>query len=149
MQTVTFGSTAPRVPIWLWAAAVFGVVWNLYGTYQYIGTFTQAGQAAMTAGMTPAQAAVYLALPAWVSAVFAVGVFGVLAGSMLLALRRASARPVFAVSLVGYGLLFAGDAAYGVFAVIPSQLAILAAVVLIAATLLGVTSLARKRGLLN
>jgi hypothetical protein len=46
-------------------------------------------------------------------------------------------------------LLFSGDVAYGVFAAIPSQLAILTVVVLIAAALLVVAWLADRRGLLR
>ena len=149
MQTVTVESTACQVPSWLWAASFLGVLWNVYGVYQYAGTFTPAGQAAMTAGMTASQAALYLSLPGWISVVFAVGVFGGLVGSILLALRRRVARPVFAASFVGYGLLFAGDAGYGVFAAIPSQLGILAIVGLIAAALSWASQLAGKRSLLN
>ncbi len=149
MQTLTLDSPASRVPAWLWAAAALGVVWNLYGVVQFAGTFTPAGQAAMTAGMTGSQAALYLSLPGWISGVFAVGVFGGLAGALLLALRRRAARPVLAASLLGYGLLFAGDAYHGVFAAIPAQLAILAMVVVIAAALSGVAEVASRRGLLN
>jgi hypothetical protein len=148
MQTLTWASTAPRSPAWLWAASAAGLLWNLYGTYQYVGTFTPAGQAAMTAGLTPAQAAVYLSLPAWIGVVFAIGVFGGLIGSVLLALRRRVARPVFAASFVGYGLLFAGDAFLGVFAAKPSQLAILLVVVAVAAALLWTSHFAGRRGLL-
>lgn len=149
MQTLTLDSTPSRAPAWLWAVALLGILWNVYGVYQFAGTFTAAGQAAMTAGMTPAQAAVYLGLPAWVSVAFAVGVFGGLAGSITLALRRRVAVPVFAASLAGYALLFAADAGYGVFAAIPSQLAILAVVVLIAAGLFVAARLARRRCLLH
>jgi hypothetical protein len=135
--------------VFLWAVAPLGVLWNVYGVYQFVGTFTQAGQEAMTAGMTAAQAALYLSLPAWISAVFALGVLGGLAGSIALLLRRRAAQPILAASLVGYVLLFAGDAWYGVFAAMPSQLAILAVVVLIAAALLWVAHIARQRGLLR
>ncbi len=149
MQTLTTELPASRVPIWLWAASSLGVLWNVFGVYQFAGTFTPAGQAAMTAGMTDAQAALYLALPAWISVVFAVGVFGGLVGSVALALRRRLAVHVLVASLVGYILLFAGDAWYGVFAAIPSQLAILAVVVLIAAGLFWTARIAARRGLLR
>ncbi len=149
MQTLTLESTASRAPGWLWAAAALGVLWNLYGVVQFAGTFTPAGQAAMTAGMTAAQAALYLSLPGWIGVAFAIGVFGGLAGAILLALRRRAARPVLAASLLGYGLLFAGDAYHGVFAAIPAQLAILAIVVVIAAALSGVAEVAARRGLLT
>ena len=148
MTTLT-PTRSSRVPTWLWAASGLGILWNLYGVYQYVGTFTESGKAAMTSGMTASQAAIYLSLPAWISAVFAVGVFGGTIGSVLLALRLRTARAVFAVSLVGYAALFAGDAYYGVFAALPSQMAILAAVVGIAATLALAARAAAKRHLLN
>ena len=149
MQALTLKPTASKVPGWLWAAAIFGVLWNVYGAVQFAGTFTPAGQAAMTAGMTASQATLYLSLPAWIRVVFAVGVFGGLAGSILLALRRRVAKPILSASLVGYGLLFAGDAYHGVFAAIPSQLVILALVVVIAAALFRASQVAGRRGLLN
>jgi hypothetical protein len=149
MHTLTLEPAASPVPIWLRAASILGVLWNVYGVYQYAGTFTQAGQAAMTAGMTASQAALYLSLPAWISVVFAVGVFGGLLGSILLALRHRAAPSVFALSFAGYGLLFAGDLYHGVFAAIPSQLGILAVVVLIAAALFRASWVAGRRGLLR
>jgi hypothetical protein len=137
------------MPAWLGVASALGILWNAYGVYQFAGSFTPSGQAAMTAGMTAAQAALYLSLPAWISVVFAVGVFGGLAGSVLLARKRRAARTVLAASLVGYGLLFAGDAYHGVFAAIPAQLGILAIVVLVAAALYWASQRAGKLGLLS
>lgn len=149
MSVQTVDVQSGRGPIWLWGVGSLGVVWNLYGLYQFAAGFTPAGRAATTAGMTSAQAELYLSLPAWMSVVFAIGVFGGLIGSIALLLRRPAALPIFVASFVGYILLFAGDVAYGVFAAIPSQLAILAVVVLIAAALLTVAWLADRRGLLR
>lgn len=149
MSALSVDTRGGQVPMWFWGAGGLGVVWNLYGLYQFAAGFTSAGRAAMTAGMTRAQAEFYLSLPVWISVVFAIGVVGGLIGSIALLLRRPMARPIFAASLVGYILLFAGDVAYGVFAALPSQLAILAVVVLIAAALLGVAWLAGRRGLLR
>lgn len=149
MSVQTIDARSGRVPIWLWGAGSLGVAWNLYGLYQFAAGFTPAGRAAMTAGMTSAQAELYLSLPGWISVVFAIGVFGGLIGSTALLLRRRIALPVFAASLIGYILLFTGDIAYGVFAALPSQLAILTVVVLIAAALFAVAWLADRRGLLR
>jgi len=149
MQTLSLESTPSPVPLWLRAASMLGILWNIFGGYQYVGTFTKAGQVAMTAGMTEAQASLYLSLPAWISLVFAIGVFGGLVGSIALALRRRAALPVLGASLAGYILLFAGDTYYGVFAAIPSQLAILAVVVAVAAALFWTSRLADQRGLLR
>ncbi len=143
----TFALQATR-PAWLTATAGLGVLWNAYGAWQFAGSFSQTPASLMAAGMTPAQAALYLSLPGWISVAFAVGVFGGLAGSAALLMRRAFALPIFAVSLAGYALLFAGDAYYGVFAGIPAQLVILSVVVVIAAALLWTTVVARGRGLL-
>lgn len=150
MNTITNLGSAPAVkaPIWFWAAAAFGLIWNVYGVYQFMGTFSQTMESLMAAGMTAEQAAIYLALPAWITVVFAIGVFGGLAGSVLLMLRRAVAMPVFTVSLMGYIALFSGDYAYGIFENIPTQLAILAFVVVVAAALLALSWFARKRGII-
>ena len=149
MQTLTAGSPASRVPLWLRATATFGILWNAFGVHQFANAFTDAGRAAMTAGMTAAQAQAYLSLPGWVSVVFAVGACGGLLGTIALALNRRIAWPVLVASFIGYGLLFAGDTVHGVFDGAPGQLIVLSVVVLIAAALLWTAWLARRRGLLR
>lgn len=149
MTDLTLDARGDRAPAWFWGMAGFGVLWNLYGIYQFIGTLTPAGRSAMAAGMTAAQAQIYFSLPAWMTAVFAIGVFGGLLGSLALAARRAAALPVFAGSLAGYIALFAGDVYFGVFDAMPGQLAILAFVVLVAAALLVTGWAARSRALLR
>jgi hypothetical protein len=149
MTTLTLDSARTRVPPWLWGAASFGVAWNLYGLYRFAAGFTPSGRAALAAGLTPAQAEWYFALPAWISIVFAVGVIGGLLGSIALLLRRRLARRVLWASLAGYVLLFAGDLHHGLFDAIPAQMAVLSFVVLVAAVLLGVAWRADRRGLLR
>lgn len=149
VQSLAIESSASRVPTWLWAAPALGITWNVYGLYQFAGSFTQSGQAAMTAGMTASQAALYLSLPVWISVVFGIGVCGGLLGSTLLFSRRSASRPVLVASFIGYALLFSGDTYFGVFSAIPAQRAILTVVVLIAAALLWLSWLAGKRGLLR
>jgi len=149
MQTLLTGSPASAVPIWLRVTSIFGILWNALGVYQWAQTFTQAGRAAMTAGMTSAQAQAYLSLPGWVSVVFAVGACGGLLGTIALALNRRIALPVLAASFIGYALLFAGDALNGVFDGAPGQLITLSFVVLIAAAMLWTSWLAERRGLLR
>ncbi len=41
--TNSMTSTVSKAPIWLWAAAAFGLIWNVYGVYQFAGTFSQTG----------------------------------------------------------------------------------------------------------
>lgn len=149
MTALTVDARGNRAPTWFWGMAAFGVLWNLYGIYQFIGTLTPAGRSAMAAGMTAAQAQIYFSLPAWMTAVFAIGVFGGLLGSVALAARRTAALPALAVSLVGYIALFSGDVYFGVFDAMPSQLAILAFVVVVAVALLATAWAARSRTLLR
>jgi hypothetical protein len=86
--------------------------------------------------MTPEQAAVMLGYPAWMTAAFAIGVFGGTLGCILMLLRKRLAVLVLLVSLLAYIVLFVGDWTEGVFAALGSaQVIVLSAVVLIAAGL--------------
>jgi hypothetical protein len=138
-----------KSPVWLTGLAVAGIAWNLFGVWQFAGSFSQTEQSLMAAGMTKDQAAVYLALPVWTSLAFAIGVFGGLFGSIALLLRRSVARPILAASLAGYVVLFTADWSYGVFAAIPAQLAILGMVVAIAAVLWAAAQRAARQSLLQ
>ena len=82
-----------RAPGWLRIVAALGLVWNLFGVYQYL----------MTVGVVAgADAAAVAAMPAWVTGAFAVAVFGGALGcvgllmlkgwSKLLLLRFAAGR---------------------------------------------------------
>jgi hypothetical protein len=128
-------------------AGILGVAWNLFGIVQFVGTVTATREKLIAGGMTPLQAEVYAGLPVWMDAAFAIGVFGGLAGSVLLVLRHAAAVPVLALSLAAYLVLYAGDIGLGVFAAFGApQVAILTTVVAIAAALLGVALKARAAG---
>jgi hypothetical protein len=125
-------------------AGILGVAWNLFGIVQFVRTVTASREALISGGMTPVQAEIYAGLPFWMDAAFAIGVFGGLAGSVLLVVGHRAAVPVLAVSLVAYLVLYAGDIALGVFAAFGTpQVAILTTVVAIAAALLGVALKAR------
>ena len=94
-----------RSPRWMTVAAAGGIAWNSFGAVQFAGSLT-ATEASLTAsGLTPEQAALMTGYPAWMTAAFAVGVFGGLAGSVLLLVRRAGAMPVLLVSLLAYASL--------------------------------------------
>lgn len=149
MQTMTLNPPADRWPAWLRATAALGILWNSYGVYQFASSRTQTPDSLMAAGMTAAQAELYLGLPDWMAVVFAIGVFAGLLGSLALAARRAIAGPVLVFSLAGYVCLFAGDVWFGVFNQIPAQLAILALVLVVAVGLLGASRAAAARGLLR
>jgi hypothetical protein len=132
------------------AAAFAGLLWSLFGVFQFASqTFTNA-DGLVASGMTPAQAALYTGLPPWMDGVFAIGTIGGVLGCLALLLARRIAVPVLCVSLAAYLALFAGDAAYGVFAAFgTSQVAILSSVVLIAAGLLWLAQRLNRQGVLS
>lgn len=143
---MTFDINAGRRPTpWILAVAGAGVLWNGYGLTQFIGSLSQTPDMLMTRGLSPEQAVLYASLPLWTSVAFGIGVIAGIAGSLALLARRAGARPILAVSFVAYLLLFVGDLSYGVFAAIPSQLAILTLVLAIAAALLWASHFAAHR----
>jgi hypothetical protein len=148
-STLPAAPARSAVPLWARGLAAFGVLWSLYGVFQFAGSSLATEATLMGRGMTEAQAQLYAGLPVWMTVVFAVGVFGGVIGSALLFFGRRQALPVLAASLAGYVALYAGDVAYGVFEAFgPSQVAVLTFVVLVAAALFGAAlRLGRTRGL--
>lgn len=122
---------------WFSAAALAGVAWNIFGIVQFAGAVRATPESLMASGLSPAQAAVMTGYPIWMTATFAIGVFGGTLGSALLFFRRRLAVPVLALSLLAYMALWTGDVIHGVFAAKGAQqVLILTAVVAIAAGLL-------------
>lgn len=139
----------PRPPLWFWIAAGLGLAWNVFGAVQFFGTLSATTESLTVQGMTPEQAAVMLGYPAWMTAVFAIGVFGGVVGCGLLVARKALAVAVFAASLAAYIALYIGDIVHGVFAALGTpQVVVLTAVVLIAAALLWLARRFRAQGVL-
>ncbi|XRE44701.1 hypothetical protein ACIVBQ_002905 [Tenacibaculum discolor] len=81
-----------------WIIGVAALVWNGLGVMSYIG------QAYMTdevkAALPEAERALYENVPTWVTAAFAIAVFGGLIGSAFLLMRKKLARPMFLISLI-------------------------------------------------
>ena len=129
-----------RGPLWIAAAALGGIAWNLFGAVQFAASVTATEAGLIASGLTPEQAAVMTGYPAWMTAAFGIGVFAGLVGSVLLLARRSSAMPVLLASLVAYVALWIGDAVHGVFAALGApQVVILTTVVAIAAALFAVS----------
>ncbi len=133
-------SAATRTPGWLTAATLGGLAWNIFGIVQFSGSVTATEASLIASGLTAEQAAAMPGYPGWMTAAFAVGVFGGLAGSLLLLRRAAAAGPVLLLSLLAYVALWIGDAVHGVFAAMGApQVIILTLVVAIAAGLLALS----------
>ncbi|GGB71967.1 hypothetical protein [Blastomonas aquatica] len=141
--------TKTRLPIWLLITAVLGTAWNAFGLFQLMSSINQTEAGLMMQGMSAEAAATYYNLPVWMDLAFAVGAGGGVLACIALLARNATAVPVALASLIGYIILFAGDYAYGLFALIPAQLAILSTVVAIAIVLFGISLLAKARAIIT
>ncbi|OZA60779.1 MAG: hypothetical protein B7X78_07865, partial [Sphingomonadales bacterium 39-62-4] len=94
-------STPACVPAHLWAVGVISLLWNSFGCFDYAQTKLDPVGYMISMGMGEAEIAYTQAMPAWLSVFWALGVWGSLAGSILLLLRSRHAVTAFAVSLVG------------------------------------------------
>lgn len=91
-----------KTPWHLWAVGALGLCWNGFGAYDYLMSHGAGADAYMASmGMTAAQIAWADAMPAWMSAPWAFGVWGALLGTVLLLLRMKWAFHAFVVSLLG------------------------------------------------
>ena len=103
---------AAKPPVSFWIAAIVSLIWNAFGGYDYTmtqmrdpGYFAQiSGQMGMT---VEEMHAFFDTFPTWASALWAIGVWGSVLGSVLLLARSRHAVTAFIVSLVGAVLSFA------------------------------------------
>lgn len=91
-----------RTPLHLWVVGVLATVWNAFGAYDYI--MTQTRNEAYLAYFTDPQRVYFESFPVWMEATWAFGVWGGLAGALLLLLRSRHAVTAFAVSLLGLAI---------------------------------------------
>ena len=98
--TNTVTAAPPRTtPMHLWVVGILSLFWNCFGALDY--TMTNIHNAAYLAKV-PAEMIAYVgSVPAWFTVFWALGVWGALAGSVLLLMRNRLAVPVFAASLLG------------------------------------------------
>lgn len=91
-----------KAPWHLWLVGIVAVLFNAIGVFDFVMSMAQGAQYQASAGMTPEQIAHYQQMPAWMTLVWAVGVFGAFLASILLLWRRKLALPVFVVSLTAF-----------------------------------------------
>ncbi|WP_225204512.1 hypothetical protein [Novosphingobium huizhouense] len=88
-------------PWHLWAVAAIGLLWNAFGCYDYLMSKLEPESYFREMGLGPDMIAYMAAFPAWLTAFWALGVWGSLAGSVLLLARSRLAVAAFALSLLG------------------------------------------------
>lgn len=140
------------VPWHLWAVGVISLLWNGYGAYDFVMSMTQGEAYWRASGMNDAMIAYYNAMPEWMYGPWVAGVWGAVAGSILLLLRNRYAVHLFVLSLLGaiasviYGLM-------NPMPELPPEMAVMAymgyVIVLIAAFLAWYAWTMRKKGVLS
>lgn len=103
---------AVRPPLSFWVVTGLGLLWNSFGAYLY--TMTNLGDAALLASAPPAMQQYITNMPLWAHIAWALGIWGSLAGSVLMLLRSRHALAAFGVSLLGAAGSFAAQGLAGV-----------------------------------
>ena len=102
MQT----QSGPVRPKAYWWVAILALVWNLLGLAMFVMQVTM--DQARLATLPEVDRQIFLATPAWLNAMFGIGVIGGVLGALGLLLRRRWAVPMFQVSLLGLLVQMAG-----------------------------------------
>ncbi|MFC3098656.1 hypothetical protein [Alteraurantiacibacter palmitatis] len=136
------------VPWHLWVVGTLALLFTLMGAYDYV--MSQTGNRAYMEAMvkpmglnTDVAVAYFSGFPLWADAVWAIGVWGGVAGAALLLLRRALAYPMLLLSLAGLVL----SNAYAVANPVPGMtdsFATYATVAIVFALMLGLALYARS-----
>jgi len=96
-----------------WAISILSLLWNAGGAYDYVMTRTR--DSSYLAAFPPEMLGYLDAMPNWVSAAWAIGVWGAVLGSLLLLFRSRWALWAFIASFAGmianlvYGLTIAAS----------------------------------------
>lgn len=88
-----------RTPAHLWIVGILALCWNAFGCLDY--TMTNLKNPNWLAKMSPDQIAYMAMLPSWLTAFWAIGVWGGLVGAILLLMRNRYAVWAFGLSFIG------------------------------------------------
>ena len=144
-----------RVPVHLWIIGVAATLWNAFGCFDYFMTRTRGApyiESMMHTADGEAIMAYIDAFPIWAAAAWGLGVWGGLAGSVLLLLRHRWAVPLLLASLVGaiVGMIYQlanpsgiGEMSEGVNAIMPYVIIAIAAGLFVYARAMRITGVLR------
>ncbi len=91
-------STSNKPPIWFWIVSVIALIWNSMGVYHYlIQAYDTESYRAM---YTQEQLEIVANMPAWITAAFAISVFGGALAAIGLLLRKSWSVKLWYVSLL-------------------------------------------------
>ena len=94
-------SMTTRTPWHLWAVGGISLLWNAFGGYDFIMTTTQGESYMRASGFDQSMIDYFMAMPGWMYVPWVLGVWGAVAGSILLLMRNRLAVWAFALSLLG------------------------------------------------
>ena len=90
-----------KTPWHLWLVGVLALLWNGFGAWDFVQTTTRGEAYFREMGMSDAMIAYFNAMPAWMYGPWVLGVWGAVAGTILLLLRSRWTVPALALSLLG------------------------------------------------
>lgn len=108
----TGAAATVRPPASFWVVTLLGLLWNSFGAYLY--TMANLKDPGVMAGAPPEMLEYVNTMPLWAHAMWALGIWGSLAGSLLMLLRSRHAVPAFLVSFLGAVGSFMAQARAGV-----------------------------------
>jgi len=82
-----------------WVIGILALLWNAMGAFDYLATKLRLEF--YVSNFTPEQMEYFYGIPAWMTAGWALGVWGAFVGSILLLMRKSWAVWSFAISLLG------------------------------------------------
>ena len=101
---MTLAEQRTPTPVHLWIVGLVSLLWNSFGCYDYVMTKLDPAGYLAGQGMSAEAVTYTTTLPAWLTVFWALGVWGSLAGSILLLLRSRRAVGAFAISLAGLAI---------------------------------------------
>lgn len=146
-------SMTTRTPWHLWVVGVVSLLWSAYGGYDFIMTTTQGETWLRSSGFDQPMIDYFLGMPAWMYGPWILGVWGAVAGSILLLLRNRLAVWAFVLSLIGALISLLYGQVINPPPPLPAELAIMSympwVIALIAAFLAWYGWTMRKKGVLR
>lgn len=98
-------TNAGKAPVHLWIVGILSLLWNGIGASDYSMTHIGGATYLEQSGFGSETIAYLASLPVWATASWALGVWGAVAGSILLLFRSRHAVTAFIVSLAGVVLM--------------------------------------------
>lgn len=97
-MTDLYATGPQRRPWHLWVVGIIATLWSAMGAMDYL--MTQTRNEAYMSQFTPEQLEFFYGFPAWLTAFWAIAVWGGVLGGVLLLLRRRLAFPAFLLSFL-------------------------------------------------